>query len=166
MTAFATMGAYSTAQEIASILLSDISGADPNVVAEETLSLVAVVTARAVESAFQGPSCERVVSTLLSLPFMYHDYLIGEALIRNAGDSEVDPSIYQRLERKSAFYGAHFQPGLFPGTRVLSEKMSLWMGRVSPPGLPEMPTKRLERLNLVERLSDHVRLIHEFGMQL
>src|SRR5690625_2557187 len=46
---FATLGILGTTQELAQVSVRGMAGADPEVVAEETLSLVSVTTARAAE---------------------------------------------------------------------------------------------------------------------
>jgi hypothetical protein len=41
--------------------------------------------------------------------------------------------------------------------------MELWMGRVSPPKLPETPQERLESLGLVEPTVAHLKLVLTYG---
>lgn len=166
LTTFATAGAVTTAQEIASVVLVDIDHADPNVVAEETLCLVATVTARAIEAS--ASEFAHVVSTALEeLPLLYRDYIIGAAMVEDPEAApDADGSVYHRLARARTFYSAHFPPGEFPGSRALGDKMALWMGRVSPPRLPELPVDRLKRLRLVDRVATHTRLALEYARQL
>lgn len=166
-TAFATMGALGTTQELASLCMRDVADADSELVAEETLSLVAITTARAAEVGLREypDVAAAVVEPLTDLPFLYRDYLIGGAMILQHDGSLLDTteSIYQRLQRKQEFYTVHFPGDTFPGEVALRDKMGLWMGRVSPPGLPETPTVRLERLDLVSVLLTHLKLVLAFG---
>lgn len=168
-TAFATIGVLSATQELAGAALNGIEGAEPDLVAEETLCLVSIAAARAAEVGLRSEPdvAALVIPVLLDLPFTYRDYLVGGALIQEEDTSLVDVSeeVYQRLQRKRAFYGAHLAPGQFPGERALREKMALWMGRISPPGLPESPQKRLEKLDLIPLFLTHLKLILGFGRQ-
>jgi hypothetical protein len=41
--------------------------------------------------------------------------------------------------------------------------MELWMGRVSPPKLPETPQERLESLGLVDPTVAHLKLVLAYG---
>ncbi len=166
-TAFATMGALGTTQELASLCLNEIVDADSEIVAEETLSLVAVTTARAAEVGLRDHPdiASAVIEPLMDLPFLYRDYLIGGAMILQQEESLLDSTetIYGRLQRKQEFYSVHFAHDTFPGEVVLKDKMGLWMGRVSPPGLPETPTERLAKLDLVPILLTHLKLVLAFG---
>lgn len=166
-TAFATLGAITTTQDIARIALGSLQGADPELVVEETLCLVATSTARAAEVGLRAlPTLNTsVVTSLIELPFIYRDYLIGGAMIAQQDTSLLQESetVYQRLQRKRAFYTTHLPPNQFPGERALNDKMGLWMGRISPPGLPESPTARLAKLDLVPTLLTHVRLVLAFA---
>jgi hypothetical protein len=167
--AFSTIGIIGTTQDLAREVLQSMRSAqpDPDVVAEETLSLVATTSARAAEVGLQDTPQVRdmVVATLLDLPYTYRDYLIGGAIIEEQDPTLLDQNdeIYQRLERKQAFYTVHFPEGQFPGEHALREKMALWMGRVSPPGLPETPTERLEELPVTALLLTHLKLVLAFG---
>ncbi len=168
-TAFATMGALSTTQDIAQIILSEVDGAESEIVAEETLCLVATGTARAATVGLRSAPelSDAVVPTLLDLPYTYRDYLVG-SVVMDDEDSEMEEmanEVTQRLQRKQEFYNVHLPEGQFPGKRVLGDKMELWMGRVSPPKLPTTPAERLEQLQLVSRLRTHLRLILSYGRQ-
>ncbi len=169
--AFSTIGIIGTTQDLAREVLQSMRSAqpDPDVVAEETLSLVATTSARAAEVGLQDTPQVRdmVVATLLDLPYTYRDYLIGGAIIEEQDPTLLDQNdeIYQRLERKQAFYTVHFPEGQFPGEHALREKMALWMGRVSPPGLPETPTERLEELPVTALLLTHLKLVLAFGLR-
>lgn len=165
--AFATLGVLTTTQEMAGTLLAGIDGAEPELVIEETLCLVATATARAAEVALraQPDVAAAVVPVCLHLPYLWRDYLIGTALLEapEALAPEADESHYQRLQRKLDFYGVHLPPRQFPGPQALADKLALWMGRVSPPRLPEMPVARLERLGLADVLLTHLRLVLAYG---
>ncbi|MDX1419202.1 MAG: hypothetical protein R3181_04490 [Rubricoccaceae bacterium] len=143
--------------------------AAPDVVAEETLALVATVTARAAEVGLRTvPDVLQAVGpALVELPFLYHDYLLGAELVASGaeGDIEPDQSVYARLARKADFYAVHLPPGRFPGPRALADKLPLWMGRVSPPGLPTSPDQRLADLGLGEVLAVHARLVLAFAQR-
>ena len=71
--------------------------------------------------------------------------------------------VHSRLQSKLDFYTTHLPEGQFPGPHALSDKMELWMGRVSPPKMPESPQKRLESLGLVEPTVAHLKLILAYG---
>lgn len=163
LTAFASLGALGLMQDLSRQVMQSIPTADPEVVAEETLSLVAVATARAAEVGFQAmPEAARAASGALSaLPYLYRDYLIGGAVL-----SQNDPELVQaaqetqaRLERKMAFYTLHLPEGQFPGPRALADKLPLWMGRVSGPGLPETPDQRLAKLGTTDLVLTHLKLV-------
>ncbi|HMB93122.1 MAG TPA: hypothetical protein VKP65_19885 [Rhodothermales bacterium] len=168
-TAFATLGVVSTTQELARRALGGIEGADPELVAEETLCLTATATARAAEVGLREhpEAAQAILSVLLDFPFTYHDYLVGGAMIVQQDPTlqQASRDIYERLERKRTFYTAHLPPGQFPGERALTDKMELWMGRISPPQLPESPQKRLAKLDCVLLLLTHLKLVLAFARQ-
>lgn len=164
---FATLGILGTTQELAQVSVRGMAGADPEVVAEETLSLVSVTTARAAEVGLKQDQAlsETAVPALYDLPFIYRDYLIGGAMILDQDASMLDESedVYQRLQRKQDFYAAHFPQGTFPAEAALTDKMELWMGRISPPSLPKSPSERLHDLDVVSILLTHLKLVLAFG---
>jgi hypothetical protein len=169
-TAFATVGALNTTQNITHALLADIGdmeGTDAELVAEETLCLVATATARAAEVGLRDEPAvlPAVRSALLNLPYAYRNYLVGSAMIAedNAALAEQGEQIRERLNRKQQFYTTHLPQNEFPGQHALTDKMALWMGRVSPPKLPESPQERLEKLSLVPSLLAHLKLILAYG---
>lgn len=168
--AFTTVGVLSTTQDITHALLADIGdmeGTDPELVAEETLCLVATATARAAQVGLQAESAHAAAAheALLQLPYTYRDYLVGHAMVaeEDASLAEMSEAIYQRLQRKMQFYTTHLPAQQFPGPHALTDKMALWMGRVSPPKLPESPQERLEKLGLVDTLVAHLKLVLAFG---
>jgi hypothetical protein len=169
LAAFATLGALGTTQDLARAAIESMADAGPDleVVAEETLSLVAVATARAAEIGLRDHAdvAEAVLPTLLDLPFSYRDYLIGGAMIAQKDASLLDANeeIYQRLQRKQDFYAVHLPEGQFPGDRALQDKLPLWMGRISPPGLPETPSDRLDALDVQSTLVTHLKLVLAFA---
>ena len=169
-TAFATVGALGLTQDLTHAVLESIGnmdGTDPELVAEETLTLVATATARAAEVGLEDEPdhAPTITETLLDLPFTYRDYLIGKAMVADGdpGLSEVADEVHERLHRKREFYTTHLPEGQFPGPHALGDKMELWMGRVSPPQLPETPQERLESLGLVEPTVAHLKLILAYG---
>ena len=168
--AFAAPAALSTTQDVVRRALPALTDqADAGLVAEETLALVATVTARAAEVGLQAlrPALEAVGPALAELPFLYHDFLLGAQMVAAGaeGDVEPDQSVYDRLERKAAFYGAHLPPGRFPGPSALAQKLPLWMGRVSPPKLPTTPDARLADLGVVDLVAAHARLVLAFAQK-
>ncbi len=161
---FSAVGVVTTAQEVATTILTDIADADAELVAEETLTLVATATARAIEAGARGEVRRLSAGSLVELPFVYRDYFLGSRVLEDEGSMPGNAGdMYGRLERKRAFYEAHLPPGVLPTGRLLAEKMALWMGRISPPRLPEMPQKRLARLAIVPRVESHVRVVFEFA---
>ena len=172
LVAFATAGAFQTTQDLVGRIASDVAGADVNVVAEETLALVAVATARAAEVGLRAnPDAAQAASAaLLALPAMYRDYFVGGALLagEDGAHAFVDAAEHDRarLERKLSFYTVHLPAGQFPGERALEEKLPLWMGRVSGPGLPEMPAERLGRLGLAADLLTHLKVVLAFARKM
>ena len=163
---FATSGTLTVAQEIISVLMRDLPGADPELVAEETLALVSVATARAVERGCAPRDAGRLSTAIVDIPLTLRDYLVGGALLE--GDDarvDADEAVYARLKRKTEFYDSHLPLHELPIEKVLGEKAALWMGRLSPPRLPEMPDVRLERLGLVAKLTTHLRLVFEMARQ-
>lgn len=168
--AFATGGALGLVQDLTHAVLDsigDMEGADPELVAEESLCLVAVATARAAEVGLENEPDQRppIVRALLDLPFTYRNYLLGKAMIEDNRPelSQMADEVRERLRRKREFYTTHLPEGKFPGPHALSDKMELWMGRVSPPKLPETPQERLESLGLVAPTVAHLKLILAYG---
>lgn len=164
------MSVLSTTQDVLRNVLPALTAdAQADVVAEETLALVATLTARAVEVGLRTTPAliETVGPAVLEIPFLYHDFLLGAQLISEGaeGDVEVDQSVYDRLGRKMEFYSVHFPVGRFPGPSALNNKLPLWMGRVSPPGLPTSPDQRLADLPIEELLSTHLRLVLAFAQR-
>ncbi|MFQ5570467.1 MAG: hypothetical protein ACE5G0_12370 [Rhodothermales bacterium] len=165
--AFATLGLVGTTHELARAALASLDGADPELVAEETLCLVATATARAAEVGLRADPllAQTVVPALLDVPYTYHDYLVGGAMLVQQDPAllDADARVYQRLQRKQAFYTAHLPPNQFPGERLLIDKMGLWMGRISPPRLPEPPMERLQKMDGVPTLLTHLKLVLAFA---
>jgi len=170
LTAFATVGALNLTQDLTHAVLGsigDLEATDPELVAEETLCLVATATARAAEVGLRDePDHEPpVVRALLDLPFTYRDYLLGKAMVAEDRPelSQKAEEVRERLQRKREFYLTHLPEGQFPGPHALGDKMELWMGRVSPPKLPETPMERLESLDLVAPTVAHLKLVLAYG---
>jgi hypothetical protein len=173
--AFAALAVLSSTQDLvrqALPALTDADGhpaADPEVVAEETLALVATLSARAVEVGLREASAlaEAAGRAVLEAPYLYHDFLLGAELVARGeeGEVSVDQSIYDRLARKAEFYGAHFPVGRFPGPAALRDKLPLWMGRISPPQLPTTPDARLAETGAADLLAVHLRLLLAFAQR-
>lgn len=169
--AFASSAALSATQDLVrGVLPSLTDAADPELVAEESMVLLATLTARATETGLKNTpeEMQSAGQAILELPFLYHDYLLGTQMVAEGseGDVEVDQAVYDRLARKADFYGVHFPVGRFPGPKALSDKLPLWMGRVSPPKLPTSPDKRLADLGLADLLNVHLRLVLAFAQRL
>jgi hypothetical protein len=169
-TSFATVGTLGLTQDLTHAILEsvgDMDGSDPELVAEETLALVATATARAAEVGLQEEPqhAPTIVETLLNLPFTYRNYLVGKAMVAEDRPelSEVAKEVQSRLQGKREFYTTHLPDGQFPGPHALRDKMELWMGRVSPPKMPETPQERLESLSLVEPTIAHLKLVLAYG---
>jgi len=160
--AFAAMGVLGTTQELASRLLADVPSADPQVLAEETFTMVATASARTAESVLGRTEA---VSAILDLPLVYREYVAGGMLVRGEADESflVRNASDELILRRRGFYEAHFEPEPMPSERTLREKMGLWMGRVSPSGLPELPMDRLDRLGLVAVVDVHLKLVAAFA---
>lgn len=164
---FATLGAMGVTQDLAHVCLEAMEGSDPEVVAEESLCLVATATARSLEVGLSAHPAvaSSLAAAALSLPHTYRDYIVGGAMIAQANPELADANrdVSARLDRKMSFYQVHLPAGQFPGEHALTDKMALWMGRISPPGMPDHPDARLERLELVPTLVTHTRLVLAFA---
>lgn len=162
--AFCSLGALNVTQELAGAILRDIEGADPEVVAEETLCLVAVVTLRAAQAGLrESPEAAAAEPVLAALPYAYRRYLTGLDMLDRNDPSLADPAsveaVDRRLQRKQRFYEGQFPEATFPGEEMLTNGMEFWMGRVSPPKLPETPSVRLRKMGLAGLLEAHLRVI-------
>jgi hypothetical protein len=169
-TSFATVGILGLTQDLTHAVLEsvgDMEGSDPELIAEETLSLVSIATARAAEVglAEEEALAPPIVEALLDTPFTYRNYLIGKAMVAEEQPelSGVAGEVHERLENKRAFYATHLPSGQFPGPHAMQDAMELWMGRVSPPRLPEMPQERLASLGLVAPAVAHLKLVLAYG---
>jgi hypothetical protein len=155
------------AQDLSRAVIESIENADAELVLEETLCLVAVTTARAAEVGLrERPELAAIVpGVLLDLPAVYHDYVMGGMMVENPAADLLEASgeVTSRLQRKKEFYAVHFPANQFPGPRILRDKMPFWMGRISPPGLTENPDQRLARLQLVDVLHTHLKLVLAFA---
>ena len=172
LSTFAALGALSCTQDTTHTVLSDIGsieGTEPDLVAEETLCLLATVTARAVAVGLrdQPGQAEAMQAALLKLPFQYRDYLIGRAMVEQEDPdlAATGEAVRERLSKKQRFYETHFAEGQFPGPRALSDKLELWMGRVSPPGLPTTPQERLQELPVQAPIVAHAKLMLAYARQ-
>lgn len=155
---FSTLGLFSVSQELSGMGMAHLTDADPELIAEESLSLAAVATARAIEAT--SAEHKPLADAMLMAPFMYRDYLVGTAMLESDDASQADrgAEIGERLERKIAFYATHLPQATLPTGSVLKNAMLLWMGRISPPGMPTGPEQRLDDSGAVERLQAHTRL--------
>jgi hypothetical protein len=162
---FAAAAALSVTQDVVRSVRPHLGdGADPDLLAEETLALVASLTARAAEAGLGGaPAGAAARAALDELPLLYHDYLLATALVAAGaqGDVPADRSVYERLERKARFYDAHLPAAA--GAAGLAAALPLWMGRVSPPRLPTTPDARLQSTGVADILAVHVRLVSAFA---
>lgn len=171
--AFAAPAALTTTQDAVRAVwpsLQDGTGAAPDaaLVAEETLAMVATVTARAVAAGLRprpdaaGPA----VDALVEVPLLVHDFLLGAQLVASGAEGDVPPDdggVYDRLARKLGFYATHLPEGGVPGPARLRTLLPLWMGRVSPPRLPTTPDARLASTGVPEIVALHARLVLAFA---
>ena len=77
-TSFATVGILGLTQDLTHAVLEsvgDMEGSDPELIAEETLSLVSIATARAAEVGLAGEEAlaPPIVEALLDTPFTYRN---------------------------------------------------------------------------------------------
>jgi len=156
---FTSIGLLTTTQEVAATALEVLSDADPELVAEETLCLISVAAARTIEGVGDGDGS--VTEAILAAPFLYRDYMIGSAMLASGQSisEAAGAEVGRRLEKKLAFYASHLPAGQAPGDAVVREKMLLWMGRISPPKMPDSPEDRLERSGAVSGVTRFLRLV-------
>lgn len=165
---FGIVGIVSTTQQLTHLAAGEASD-DLELIAEESLALTTVTTARVleVELASMPALASQLIPSVFKLPLTYFDYILGtEVLI--APDASKLPDTrasYERIARKLKFYLSHFVSGNYPGPKQVQDKMSLWMGRISSPGLHEHPAARMERLGTVDVLNRHLKLVREFTRQ-
>ena len=163
--AFCSLGALNVTQELAGAILRDIEGADPDLVAEETLCLVAIATLRAAQAGLWESSDAAAAAgpVLAALPYTYRRYLTGLDMLDRNDPSLAEPAsveaVDRRLQRKQRFYEGQFPEATFPGEEMLTSGMELWMGRISPPKLPETPSVRLRKMGLARLLGAHLRVV-------
>ncbi len=156
---FSTLGVFSIAQELSGLVASVMDAADAELIAEESLCLVSVATARAVEAS--APTERDLAESLLVTPFLYRDYLVGSTMIDadDSGQAQNGSVVGERLEKKAAFYAVHLPAATLPIGQILYNAMLLWMGRVSRPGMKTSPHERLVETDSLRKLESHVRLI-------
>lgn len=135
--------------------------ADPEKIFAETLCLISTVTARtAAASLASGQNrVDEVAEAILALPYTLHAYVAGTDVL--AGGVAQEPS--EALSRMMQFYGVQLPQGEMPTKPSLRKVMILWMGRISPSGLGEHPEQRLKRLEFVERMDVHARLVEAYA---
>ena len=156
---FTTMGILAVTQELSGLALSEMSEAKPELVAEETLCLLSAATARVVESL--DPTFPDLGSSTMMTPFLYRDYLIGTAMLESGDLSKGEEGVLvgERLERKMAFYTAHLVSGEYPMGSNLRNVVLMWMGRISPPGMPSGPEARVDAMGAMDKLACHLKLV-------
>ena len=155
----------SQTQQIAQIAIETMPEANREKIFAETLCMVSTASARAAVSALPPGDASRahVSESLLTLPLTLHAYVAGrEVLEKQQASKEPPPHDTSDLEHMLTFYGTQLADTGFPDRKALRHMMILWMGRISPAGLGEHPEKRLERLELVDLLVNHVRLVEAF----
>lgn len=165
---FCVVGVVSTTQHLTHVAAGEASD-DLEMIAEESLALATVTTARVLELelAKEKSLAQSVTPAILKLPLTYFDYILGtEVLVAKDVSSLPDTlASYERISRKMNFYLSHFVPDRYPGPKLVKEKMELWMGRISSPGLAEHPSERMERLGTEGLLNRHLKLVREFTRQ-
>lgn len=143
-----------------------VDRADPQKVFSETICLLSTATARAAASAFatNDEARQHLVETLQALPLTLHSYVAGGEVLRSRTESpEGVEDLSGHLEHMLDFYNAHLAQNKYPDQKSLRNVMILWMGRISPPGMEEHPEARVERLELVDRLTIHLRLVEAYA---
>lgn len=162
---FVVLGFVTTTQQLASIASDSMPSADPGKIFEETACLTGTATARAVSTGFDAGSGGGAPfeAAILTAPHRLAEYMNGYGMLATGtgGPDQVN-EVHARLERARSFYEVHLPAGQFPDRKQLNEKMALWMGRISPRGLDELPTTRLDRLDLVKILHTHCRLVEAY----
>lgn len=156
---FTSIGLVTTTQEVAAAALEAMPDTDPELVAEETLCLISVAAARTIEAVDEGEGS--LAEAVMAAPFLYRDYMIGTAMLasgQSVGEA-AGAEVGRRLEKKLAFYASHLPGGQAPGDAAVHEKMLLWMGRISPPKMPDSPEDRLERIDVTSRVTRFLRLV-------
>lgn len=162
---FATIGAMTVVQDLIEAAQVHVTNADPELVSEETLCLVSTATARSICGIGAPKSiADPASSALLNVPFSYRDYLLGFSLLVDGDQGVPDRSelIGSRIDAKMAFYSAHLEDRVYPLQRAIENILLLWMGRISPPGLPDSPEARLGGTGATDLLTRHLRLIASF----
>ncbi|NND71783.1 MAG: hypothetical protein HKN43_09400 [Rhodothermales bacterium] len=170
LVAFSVIGINVTTQHLSHVAAGEASD-DLELIAEESLAVTSVTTERVLSFVLrEAPSRAAVLAAVGQTPFRYYDYILGNQVLEmrdESSDIDLDStsSVFNRVGRKVAFYGSHFPEAAFPGASITREKMVLWMGRISSPGLHEHPEKRLERLGLANILQRHLRLVQGYTLQ-
>ena len=77
---FSTLGILAVSQEISGLALFLMDSAEAELVAEESICLLAVASARTVEAV--APEESDLAESLMITPFLYRDYLIGATSFR------------------------------------------------------------------------------------
>ena len=162
---FASIGTVALVQDLLGEASRHVHGMDPANAAEDTLCLAAQLTlCAAVEGGADIACLKRVVR---NIPAMYLDYALGNAAARQKNAALLDerPAILSRISRCQAFYAEQLPDCRPIGTRQLREKLEIWMGRISPPGLPDKPIDRIERMTIQEVARTHMLLIKAYWSQ-
>ncbi len=167
-TAFVSLGTLTLVQQLAGAVLGAIPNADPELAAEETLAMASTNSSRVVEVALRAhPEIQqKVVQALLSLPQHYHDYMVAEGLLSATDEGDQIEAhaaqIRARMIRKCQFYQAHLPAAVLPGEKLLTDKLALWVGRISPPGTGRHPADHLEGLGAVSQVVTHNKVVLAF----
>ncbi len=159
---FAVIGTVALVQDLLGAASRYVKGMDPEAAAEETLCLAAQLTlCAAVEG---GADAVRMKRVMRGIPVMYLDYALGAAAAKQMDAALLDerPAILSRISRSQTFYAKQMPENRNLGERHLREKLELWMGRISPPELPDKPIERVQCMGVGEVVRTHMLLIKAF----
>ena len=157
--AFATVAAITLVQDLLAEAKGQMRGMDAARAVEDTLCLAAQVTYCAGEEG--GADAVRMANVTKSIPVGYLDYAMGVAAAREGDVAllEERTSILSRIERNQLFYAQHLPDSQHLSRQQLQEKLELWVGRISPPGLPDKPIDRLQRMAAEEVIRAHMLVV-------
>lgn len=160
---FISTGILTTVQQILGTALTEIAGADPDLVAEETLSMVSVLTARQVAGVLEGhsPLEAALVPVLREIPNTYYDYLVGTSVVHHGEAAAGTDRAYDRLDRKRQFYERQAEGGV-GSVQGITSVLRDWLLRISPPSAPGVPSLDVEAAGVEAALEVHLMLVEAY----
>jgi hypothetical protein len=164
---FSAVGVSILFQDLTARVFELMPKSDSLRVAEESLSMLAVVTARAIDEGGGGSSVvAQAVNAILNLPYAFRDYSLGSEMLNSELDMKDAGTrsglIGERLQKTLGFYETQIPAGISLTDVRLGDNLLLWMGRISPRGLESSPDTRLDDSGVREMVSRHVRLISAY----